>query len=256
MDKRLEITPLRASFAHTTSSDALPNPKALEYFKNLLELTNQVQTSRLPWSLCNLVITAITCGRTVAHIAGIRTGYCSKPATGEDASLFSFRLSSRLQMSGEMAKIRRMHIREGLPLREIARQTGLSRNTVRQWLRQTDLTEPKYPKRTVKRNIDPWSDQLRQWLQTDSHRARRERRTVRVLHKAIQVQGYSGSYNRVCAFVRRWRDEVRLNPKRAAYVPLSFALGEAFQFDWSGEYVFVGGLRRRLEVAHMKLCAN
>jgi DNA replication protein DnaC len=39
-------------------------------------------------------------------------------------------------------------------------------------------------------------------------------------------------------------------------VPLSFGLGEAFQFDWSCEYVFVGGLRRRLEVAHVKLAAS
>jgi hypothetical protein len=39
-------------------------------------------------------------------------------------------------------------------------------------------------------------------------------------------------------------------------VPLKFALGEAFQFDWSTEYAFVGGLRRRLEVAHTKLCAS
>jgi hypothetical protein len=36
----------------------------------------------------------------------------------------------------------------------------------------------------------------------------------------------------------------------------SFDLGEAFQFDWSCEYVFVGGLRRRLEVAHVKLDAS
>jgi hypothetical protein len=36
-------------------------------------------------------------------------------------------------------------------------------------------------------------------------------------------------------------------------VPLTFALGEAFQFDWSCEYAFVGGLRKRLEVAHTKL---
>jgi transposase len=37
---------------------------------------------------------------------------------------------------------------------------------------------------------------------------------------------------------------------------LSFELGEAFQFDWSCEYVFVEGLRRRLEVAHIKLAAS
>ncbi len=76
------------------------------------------------------------------------------------------------------------------------------------------------------------------------------------LHKAIQAQGYKGSYNRVCAFVRTWKQDTYENPKRTAYVPLTFALGEAFQFDWSTEYVFIGGLRRRLEVAHMKLCAS
>ena len=39
-------------------------------------------------------------------------------------------------------------------------------------------------------------------------------------------------------------------------MPLKFALGDAFQFDWSTEYAWVGGLRRRLEVAHTKLCAS
>lgn len=39
-------------------------------------------------------------------------------------------------------------------------------------------------------------------------------------------------------------------------VPLTFELGEAFQFDWSCEYAVIGGLRRRLEVAHVKLAAS
>jgi transposase len=37
---------------------------------------------------------------------------------------------------------------------------------------------------------------------------------------------------------------------------MSFELGDAFQFDWSCEYVFVGGLRRRLEVAFTKLASS
>ena len=39
-----------------------------------------------------------------------------------------------------------------------------------------------------------------------------------------------------------------------AYVPLSFELGEAFQFDWSEGPLVIGGVYRRLQVAHMKLC--
>ena len=45
---------------------------------------------------------------------------------------------------GILAKIRRMHIRDKLSIREIARRTNLSRNTVRQWLREPAMTEPKY----------------------------------------------------------------------------------------------------------------
>jgi hypothetical protein len=39
-------------------------------------------------------------------------------------------------------------------------------------------------------------------------------------------------------------------------VPLSFELGEAFQFDWSEEGLVVGGIYRRMQVAHLKLCAS
>ncbi|MFG6490647.1 hypothetical protein ACG04R_28620, partial [Roseateles sp. BYS78W] len=33
-----------------------------------------------------------------------------------------------------------------------------------------------------------------------------------------------------------------------AYVPLSFELGEAFQFDWSEEPLVIGGVYQRLQV--------
>ena len=55
---------------------------------------------------------------------------------------------------GMLAKIRRMHLREHLSIREIARKTGLARNTVRDWLRQPRLVEPVYPKRAVITKLD------------------------------------------------------------------------------------------------------
>ncbi|HIC2915412.1 TPA: helix-turn-helix domain-containing protein, partial [Burkholderia contaminans] len=154
---------------------------------------------------------------------------------------------------GILAKIRRMYFREKVPLREIARRTGLSRNTVRRWLRQTDAVEPKYPKRVSPSVIDDWAAQLTGWLRADSHRPKRDRRTARFMFEAIRAEGYAGSYGRVSAFVRRWHEEQAEAPRRKAFVPLAFEPGEAFQFDWSCEYAFVGGLRRRLEVAHVKL---
>lgn len=157
---------------------------------------------------------------------------------------------------GMLAKIRRLHLRDGLSIREVCRRTGLSRNTVRQWLRRVDATEPKYPKRQETSVLDPWAEQLDAALRADAHRAVRERRTAKALFEQIRALGYRGSYPRVVVWVRRWREREAAAPRRAAFVPLAFELGDAFQFDWSCEYAFVGGLRRRLEVAHTKLAAS
>jgi transposase len=59
----------------------------------------------------------------------------------------------------------------------------------------------------------------------------------------------------VTAVVRAWRGQAVVSA-RSAYVPLCFAWGEAFQFDWSEESLVIGGIWRKLQLAHMKLCAS
>jgi transposase len=132
----------------------------------------------------------------------------------------------------------------------------LSRNTVRSWLRQREVVEPKYPARVSPSILDPYKEQLATWLRTDSHRPKRDRRTAQVMFRLLQEQGYPGGYGRVAACVRRWHAAGGTQAGRQSYVPLRFAPGEAFQFDWSCEYATVGGLRRRLELAHVKLAAS
>jgi len=55
--------------------------------------------------------------------------------------------------------IRRWHIRDQVPLREIARRLGISRNTVRRYLR-AEITEPAYAERRSRSAIDKYSFQL------------------------------------------------------------------------------------------------
>ena len=120
---------------------------------------------------------------------------------------------------GMLAKIRRMHIREKLSIREIARRTNLSRNTVRQWLKSPEMSEPKYPERCVASVVDPYIDQLRSWLETDSHRPKRDRRTAKIMFDAIKALGYPGSYVRTCVRVRKLRQELGDAPHRSAPAP-------------------------------------
>ncbi|MBK3468959.1 IS21 family transposase, partial [Pseudomonas aeruginosa] len=46
-----------------------------------------------------------------------------------------------------MGKIRRMYFRDKLSLHEIAKRTGLARNTIRKWVRAPEAKPPVYQRR-------------------------------------------------------------------------------------------------------------
>ena len=150
-------------------------------------------------------------------------------------------------------KIRRMYWRDKLSLHEIARRTGLSRNTLRRWLREEKVGVPKYRRNEVVSKVSAYHDVLKQALKADSHRNKQNRRTGKDLFKLIQQAGYDGSYSQVLRYLRTVQEA---GSKTSAFVPLKFALGEAFQFDWSEEGLVVGGIYYRMQVSHMKLCAS
>ena len=154
------------------------------------------------------------------------------------------------------AKVRRMRLRDGLTISEIARRTSLARNTVKGWLRGPVRSEMAYRRSAAPKKIGPYETTLRDALAADARRPRRERRTARKLYAQIRAAGFSGSYARVTEFVRAWRAEQGAVTARSAYVPLSFAWGEAFQFDWSEEGLVIGGVWRKVQLAHLKLCAS
>jgi transposase len=121
-------------------------------------------------------------------------------------------------------------------------------------LRQADLVEPRAAPRHVATVLDGFRETLAGWLKTNRHRGKRERRSLKTMYHELVAMGYRGGYGRVAAFSRTFYAEE--SQGGTAYVPLKFALGEAFQFDWSTEYPFVGGLRRQVQAAHTKLCAS
>ena len=84
-----------------------------------------------------------------------------------------------------LSVIRRWHFREHLSIREICRRTGLSRNTIRKYLR-SDTVEPafKVPDRPSK--LDPFADRLSGWLKTEANKPRKQKRTVLQLHADLE----------------------------------------------------------------------
>ena len=157
-----------------------------------------------------------------------------------------------------LSVIRRWRLRDGLPIREICRRSGLSRNTIRKYLKNK-VVEPKYatPKRASK--LDAFEDKLGRWLETEPGKGRKQRRNLRQMYGDLVALGYRGSYDRVAAFARDWRRRQREVARIAGggtFVPLVFAPGEAFQFDWSEDWAVVGGERMKLKVARFTAMAS
>jgi transposase len=154
------------------------------------------------------------------------------------------------------SKIRRMFFREHLSISEIARRTTLTRNTIKKWLKATDGSEPKYRRSPKPTKLTPFEPKLLMALVADAHRPKRDRRNALMLFNEIKQQGFTGSYTRVTEFIRHWRNQSSSASTKSAFVPLQFALGEAFQFDWSEEALVIGGIHRKILAAHTKLCAS
>ena len=151
--------------------------------------------------------------------------------------------------------IRRMSLREKLSIREISRRTGLSRNTIAKHLNAGTI-EPHFVTPERRSKLDPFADKLTGWLKSEAGKSRKQRRTLKQSHADLMVLGFAGSYNRVAAFAREWRDDRQREQQttgRGTFVSLTFRPGEAFQFDWSEDFAVLAGERTKLQVAHIKL---
>lgn len=134
-----------------------------------------------------------------------------------------------------LGRIRRMRLRDGLGFSEISRRTGLSRNTVKRWLKDAvpgKFAAPKCRRPEVPGKLAPYIAQIECWLVADAGRNKRDRRTGKQIFEAIKALGYSGGYSRLTDTIRQWRErEASQRGGKHAFVPLAFAYGEAFQFD-------------------------
>jgi transposase len=151
-----------------------------------------------------------------------------------------------------IARIRREFFVRGKTIKEIVRELHVSRNTVRKVLR-SGATEFVY-----EREVQPlpklgrWKEELDRLLAANEAKAARERLTLIRVFETLRGLGYEGGYDAVRRYARARARETRTSVE--AYVPLSFAPGEAYQFDWSHEVVLIDGTTVIVKVAHIRLC--
>ena len=152
-----------------------------------------------------------------------------------------------------IGRIRREHLVKGKSIKEIARDLKISRNTVRKILRSGE-TSFSYEREVQPRpRLGRWKADFDRMLTANTETSARERLTLIRLFEELRTLGYEGGYDAVRRYARTWSRE-HASQTAAAFVPLSFAPGEAYQFDWSHEIVVMSGVTVTVKVAHVRLC--
>ena len=137
-------------------------------------------------------------------------------------------------------KVRHAHFEEGLSGRQIARDFGISRDSVSKMLA---YSEPPGYRRTAairRPKLDAFTGQIDQWLGEDKVRSRKQRHTAKRIYERLRDEcGFGGGYTIVKDYVR-----TKKRGSREMFVPLSHPPGHG-QADFGEALVDIGSVERK-----------
>ncbi len=152
-----------------------------------------------------------------------------------------------------IARIRRAHFVDGKSIKQITREFDLARNTVRRVLRSGE-TAFSYERAVQPRpKLGGWTETLDRRLAANDRLSSRERLDLVRIYEDLRAEGFDGGYDTVRRYAQT-RQRKRGTGSSDAYVPLSYAPGKAYQFDWSTEVVVLHGTTTIVQVAQVRLC--
>ena len=137
-------------------------------------------------------------------------------------------------------RVRRAVMVEGKSIREVSREFGLHRDTVRKML--TYSVPPGYRRQTPPRRpkLEPFTGVIDRILESDLSVPRKQRHTAkRIFERLRDEYGFDGGYTTVKDYVREHRRQTR-----EMFVPLSHAPGHA-QCDFGEALVVIGGVEQK-----------
>jgi transposase len=143
-------------------------------------------------------------------------------------------------------------------IKQICRETGHSRETVRKVLRSQPVG---YSPRTTQPYpvLGPYLPVIDQWLEEDKQRPKKQRHTAkRIYHRLVQEYGFTGGRSTVRHYVRGAKVRLGLNVAKA-FIPLDPEVGREAEVDWGTALAIIGdkpttvkffGMRSRYSAKH------
>ena len=152
----------------------------------------------------------------------------------------------------EVEHIRRLHFIEGKSIRQIARETGHSRKTIRQAL--ADASPPIYqlkePRPSPK--IGPFAEQIDQWLLQDLNNPPKQHLTARRIYQLLDdLPEFDAAESTVRRFIRLRRQLLR--PPQI-FIPLAYEPAMDAQCDFGEGIIVLNGARVTAQLFCMRLC--
>jgi transposase len=138
------------------------------------------------------------------------------------------------------ARVRREVYVDGKSERQVAREYGLARETVRKMMRYSAPPGYRRQQPPTRPKLDPWVGVIDQILEEDRTRPRKQRHTAKRIYQRLREEhGFGGGYTIVKDYVR-----LRRLRQREMFVPLVHPPGNA-QADFGEAQVVLGGEKRK-----------
>lgn len=138
----------------------------------------------------------------------------------------------------EKAIVRQAVLVEGKSQRQVAQETGMSRNTIRKMLEGSE--KPRYAMRQERASpvLGPYREVLARWVEEDEKKPKKQRRTtVRMFALLREEYGYKGAESTLRWYV----GQLRRKSRHKVYIPLAYGPGETAQVDFGEAEVVVEG---------------
>jgi len=149
----------------------------------------------------------------------------------------------------EVYVVRHRHLVEGVPIRRLAREMGVSRNTIRRYLRgaPAGVGKPRgVPGSPVREAVEPRAlailEDAKRWT------AGKQRLTAARLHELLRGEGYDVGYTVVKDIVAEWKRR-----RKEVFVPLVYKPGDLAEVDFFEVFVDIAGERRKAHMFVMRL---
>jgi transposase len=149
----------------------------------------------------------------------------------------------------EVYVVRHRHLVEGVPIRRLAREMGVSKNTIKRYLRgaRAGIGKPRGiggapVLDAVRPRIEALLEDSKHWT------AGKQRLTAARLHAMLRGEGFVVGYTTVKDIVREWKRR-----RKEVFVPLVYKPGDLAEVDFFEVLVDIGGERRKAYMFVMRL---